>query len=68
MKEVKLMAYRKNIFAAQPWETARRVNPKTVGPCSATELNGESRMSPIKDTVRICTPLCTQKRLEGNQC
>lgn len=53
-----------------PQAMTRKVNPKTAGPCLATELNGksrlQSRMRPLKDTVRTCI-LCTQKRLEGNE-
>lgn len=56
------------IFAAEPWETARKANPKTAGRCSATELKGKSRlqswMSPVKETAKIGT----QKRPEGGEC
>lgn len=56
------------VLAAQPQETAGKVNPKAVR--SATKLHGksrlQSRMSLVKNTARICIHECTQKRPEGN--
>lgn len=46
------------IFAAWPQGMTKIVSQKTAGLCSATELSGksrlQSRMSRVKDIVRIC--------------